>query len=195
MRDSPSALHHLIMSAQWNTITPETSEFTLLLLSEVPSAVNVTDPGPLGALHVHTITLTLPCLTDDTVRFAFLLYMLFSSPLYFSQPCIHLSKEFSSRTMQAFVDVFLLFIPGLHLGVDPLYLHSQRHVLSADSDNEMSTSSTVLDLTRSSKGFLFTASCQVHKDHSAIIQFSSLPFPLRLVGVALLSNPFFVLRI
>ncbi len=82
------------------SIALKTSEFILLLLSAVTSLINTCEPVPLGAIHVHAITLPPPCLTLDVVCFGSWAVLFFHHTSLF--PSSYQSKESYSRTWEAF---------------------------------------------------------------------------------------------
>ena len=148
-----------------------TSEFILLLLSCVTSSINASDPVPLAAMHAQAITLSTVLqmmwyALDHELYHAFsILFSCHHSGRVWSW--FHLSRESSSWTVMAFLDVFLaksnlafLFLrlmSSLHLAVSPLYLLSWSLLFMVDWDIDTRTSWRVLFTWLAVvKGFLFT---------------------------------------
>ncbi len=84
--------------------------------------------------------------------------------------------------------LFLNVTSGFHLVVNPLYLHSRRHLLILDFDNDVPTSSRVFLISVDvMKGFYFTKERILRS--STLVVFCGLPGLLMLLSSPVLDRP------
>ena len=120
-------ISHVVFGWRWADIVLHTlGSWSAVILSKKPSV-----PVWSAAIYIHLITYAQPW-----CRMLWIISCPFSSPYFFlpitpikSVSRFHLSKEYNSRTWEAFLDAsnlaFLLLnvTKGLQLVLNPLYLH------------------------------------------------------------------------